>query len=349
MSEAAPLDGGSGKAARGGAPAAASAAPSSARVDGAMAGPRSAGAMIRAARHARGLQIAALAAATKVSQHKLELLEDDRVDQLPDATFARALAQTVCRFLRIDPAPVLAQLPQPGGYRLEHLGGSINTPFPGQREPGDWSVLASPAVWGSALLVLAALGLYLAPAGWLGPWPERASRWASPATAGAADTAEPPAGADAAGPPAPTAALAPPPEPNEAVPVAVVAMPQGAVGVEATPAGAGPDTRLPTRSDIALAGAPVQATNPAGGAVGPAAPTTLQLRANAESWVEVVDARSQVLLSRLLRAGETVSLDGSMPLRLKVGNAAGTEAVFRGQALNLAATTRDNVARLELK
>ena len=57
----------------------------------------------------------------------------------------------------------------------------------------------------------------------------------------------------------------------------------------------------------------------------------------------------RIAAAQLVRAGETVSLEGSMPLKLKVGNAAGTEAVFRGQALNLAATTRDNVARLELK
>ena len=46
---------------------------------------------------AQGLHIAALAAAIKVAPRKLELLEADRFDELPDATFTRALAQTVCR------------------------------------------------------------------------------------------------------------------------------------------------------------------------------------------------------------------------------------------------------------
>ena len=53
----------------------------------------SAGAMLRAAREQQGLHIAALAAAIKVTPRKLDALEHDRWDELPDATFTRALAQ----------------------------------------------------------------------------------------------------------------------------------------------------------------------------------------------------------------------------------------------------------------
>src|SRR4051794_32653278 len=91
--------------------------------------PSTAGALLRQARQAQGLHIAALAASIKVGQRKLELLESDQFDQLPDATFTRALAQTVCRALKIDAAPVLALMPPPGGYRLEHVGEGINAPF----------------------------------------------------------------------------------------------------------------------------------------------------------------------------------------------------------------------------
>jgi cytoskeleton protein RodZ len=37
------------------------------------------------------------------------------------------------------------------------------------------------------------------------------------------------------------------------------------------------------------------------------------------------------------------------PLKVRIGNAAGTQIVFRGQPTDLQAFTRDNVARLELK
>ena len=80
----------------------------------------SAGALLRQARMAQGLHIAALAAQMKVSPRTLEALEADRLEQLPDTAFARALAQSVCRQLKIEPQPVLSRLPQPKSPRLEH-------------------------------------------------------------------------------------------------------------------------------------------------------------------------------------------------------------------------------------
>ena len=95
----------------------------------------SAGRLLREARERQGLHIAALAAAIKVAPKKLELLEADRFDALPDATFTRALAQTVCRALKIDPAAVLVLLPPATvGHRLEHVGGGLNAPF--RERPG---------------------------------------------------------------------------------------------------------------------------------------------------------------------------------------------------------------------
>ena len=74
----------------------------------------------------------------------------------------------------------------------------------------------------------------------------------------------------------------------------------------------------------------------------------LQIRCAEESWVEVRDARGQVLLSRNVQPGESVGLDGALPLRVTIGNAAATQLAFRPQPVNLAGRTRDNVARLEL-
>ena len=77
-----------------------------------------AGALLRAARERQGLHLAALAAQLKVAPRKLEALEADRYDELPDATFVRALAASMCRVLKIDPAPVLERLPQARGAGL---------------------------------------------------------------------------------------------------------------------------------------------------------------------------------------------------------------------------------------
>ena len=60
---------------------------------------KSAGTMLREAREAVGLHVGALAVSLKVPVKKLEALEADDLEQLPDAVFARALAATVCRTL----------------------------------------------------------------------------------------------------------------------------------------------------------------------------------------------------------------------------------------------------------
>ncbi len=132
----------------------------------------SAGRLLREARERQGLHIAALAASIKVTQKKLELLEADRFDALPDATFTRALAQTVCRALKIDSAAVLRLLPPPAGYRLEQVGEGLNAPFrerPGamvQREGASFAF--GWVFWIVTLLLIASAAMYFLPPGWTG-------------------------------------------------------------------------------------------------------------------------------------------------------------------------------------
>lgn len=279
-----------------------------------------AGRLLRQARQAQGLHIAALASAIKVAPRKLELLESGRFDELPDATFTRALAQTVCRSLKVDATPVLALLPRPNGNRLGQVGEGLNAPFrerPGRIVPNDWASLARPAIWAPALVLAAAAAVYLIPPGVWEVVPLRGLR-ADPA-------------ASAASLPAPVA-----PAPSQVVePVAVAAVP--ALALASARALAAPQA-VPAEAVGAVLAAPPDL-----------APKLLQLHVSADSWVEVIDARGRALLSRLVRPGEIIDLDGAVPLKLKIGNASATEVMFRGQALELAPFTRDNLARLELK
>lgn len=70
-----------------------------------------AGTLLREYRQAGGFDIDALAQILRVPAAKLEALEADRLHDLPDTVFARALALAVCRYLKADSAPVLALLP----------------------------------------------------------------------------------------------------------------------------------------------------------------------------------------------------------------------------------------------
>lgn len=296
----------------------------SASADGAEAGP-SAGALVRQAREAAGLQVDALAAALKVTVKQIEALEADRWELLPDAVFARALAASVCRNLKIDAAPVLARLPQTAP-RLSPRGEGLNEPFkaPQHRSSPDvGAYLSRPLVLGVLALLLGALVLVLMPV------PQEAPPTASPAATeqvqAAPPTAAPASAATGGG--MVTELVAPAAPLNATVPNA----PASAVlpaPVNATPVAAAPQT-------------------PASAAAAPDG--LLRFAASADSWVKVTDARGTVVLSRMLKAGESVGATGTLPLSVVVGRADATRVQLRGQPMDLAPITRENVARFEVK
>lgn len=286
----------------------------------------SAGQMLRRAREAQGLAIEALAASIKVTPRKLELLEADRYDELPDATFARALAQTVCRTLRIDAAPVLALLPAARGHRIEQVSEGLNAPFrdrSARLDAFDWAPVAR-AAWAPLLLLALAAVVHFLPDGFFGSTAQSLSQFARGfgSTSVTTPGTLPPA-ADAPG--------------------AATAAQGGASAPDETPTVETVFSAPPSRPEATAAGASAAAV------AAPSGSGPLQLRADAESWIEVKDGRERVLLSRSLQPGETVTLDGVLPLRVKIGNAAVTEVRFRGSVVDIAPMTTENIARLELK
>lgn len=341
-------------------PAAASAAPST-------FGPSSAGAALRRAREARGLHIAALAATLKVPQSKLEALEADRYHELPDATFARALARSMCRVLKIEAAPVLAMLPSSGAEAsLDRVTPGLNQPFRERsvsQEPMlSAELLKRPAVLGVGVLLVAAVAVYAIPSSWIEQVtarfrsaPDASTTTATPGPGSAVGTApvatdSPPTNIEAPvvsaseAAPQSTASVPtlPPQTSGAATPITAPAATPSPAPATTQAAATTPPAASTAASAAAGAGQPIQAGTPAPGT------SPLKVRASAESWVEVVDAKGQVLLSRLLRPGDLVDVHGVAPLRLRVGNVSGTELVFRGQPVDLAARSRDNVARVEL-
>ena len=261
-----------------------------------------AGGLLRLARERQGLHIAALAASIKVSPRKLDALEHDRYEELSGTIFTRALAQSVCRALRIDAKPVMALLPQPEAIELDPVRGTLNTPFrdkPSRDEPGLLATAQRSLVWAGVALLLAAVATYFLPL----------SFFKSTATSAPMDTAPLTAEVRAEQP-------------------------------LANPVGAAPSV-----SPMAALAAPSSA---APGVMGPGTASLLQLSTTESSWVEVRDGKGNVLLSRIVMPSESVALDGVLPLRLVIGNAGVTQVQFRGKAVDVAANTRDNVARLDL-
>ena len=128
-------------------------------------GTQSAGAMLRQLREAAGVDPVLVASAMKVSPQKLEALENDRLDLLPDVTFARGLAAAICRAFGADPAPVLERMPvaAPG---LRPQAQEANQPFRRASDrpaPMLTSSFSKPLLIAVALLLLGAAALWLLP------------------------------------------------------------------------------------------------------------------------------------------------------------------------------------------
>lgn len=304
-----------------------------------------AGTLLREAREAAGIHIAALAVSLKVPVKKLEALELDRFDLLPDAVFVRALASSVCRSLKLDAAPVLERLPQTSAPKLIYQGAGINAPFrsPGEGpRPAVWTQVSKPAVLAGLALLLGALVLIFLPV-------------IKDAAKGQGDSEMQAGGAGTAKPLPAAVAMSGGGLVNDTKPVFPAEQSNetfsgvGAATVAGSPAGSAGTATTPLPAQV-VQPAPVPA---ASGVVAPvlsAAPAGIvTFRARGDSWVEVTDAKGTVVLRRTLTAGEVAGASGALPLAAVVGKADVTQVQVRGQAFDLSGVARDNVARFEVK
>lgn len=273
----------------------------------------SAGALLKAARESQGLHVAALAVMLKVPVRKLEALEADRFEELLDMVFTRALAASVCRVLKIDPAPVLAALPQSETPRFKTDQSGLNTPFKtGRFEWGQQlkNRLTSPLGLGVGLLVLGIFVILI--------WPDnKAPDVAFKEAAGLPETKT--SQVITSMMPASTASTT-----SSAVETSILAAPQN----------------LSTLVHETVSTTVVTSN---------AAPETLMLQSRGTSWVEVMDALGVLQLRKTLAPGEQVRLGGTLPLSVVLGRANEVDVSVRGQRLDVTAATKDNVARFEVK
>lgn len=288
----------------------------------------SAGALLRQARQSAGMDIAVLASALKVPVSKLQALENDDFAVLPDAVFARALASSVCRTLKVDPAPVLGQLPQGQAPRLVGDKDGLNAKFkdPQDKAPPLRLPAASRGVSLTVLVLLAAAAaVYFLPSGML-----------------EFDLARAPAPAPA---PAPAQAVVEASQENGSVSEPVP-------GAESAVSAQSPASDVPAAAPTAAvpaAAVPMVAASVASAAGTVVASALLEFRATAESWVQVRDAAGAVVFERTLKAGESAQAPGKPPLSVVVGKVNATEVMVRGAPFDLSTVARENVARFEVK
>ncbi len=275
-----------------------------------------AGALIRRAREASGLHIAALAVSLKVPVKRLEALEADRFDLLTDAVFVRALAGSVCRNLRVDPTEILGLLPSHPSTRVDQRVDrrrAIESVTFSNQKATFFGTISRSAVVGGMALVLGAVALVFLPSLDFF-WPKTEALDAQVSSTS----------------PRPLMAVElTPPDQVTSVPMAEAGLtnvnPVAAISGSILSAAVGVQTGIPPTTGLVV------------------------FRPRAESWVEVTDAKGLVLLRRKLVAGEVAGTTGVLPLNVTVGRADVTQVQIRGQVFDLTPVSRDNVARFEVK
>ncbi len=287
------------------------------------------GAQLRAARERNGWTLADVSASLRIRYVHLLALEEGRTGELPGLTYAVGFVRSYAKLLGLDPDEMSRRLraeigvdskpelefPAPAPERGVPAGVvvligavlAIGAYVAWYRESGDRPSPAPVQVVPDRLVAMAGSpGPKSSAAG------SKSAASVSPATASAADTPAQPAGApDSQGPAAPESTAAVPPTSAAAAGLphrdALTGLPGPAVPGLGGPAPSGPQSNTPPH---------------------------VALRATADAWVQVRDSKGQVLLNRILRAGETWQVPpqpaGQPPLLLTTGNAGGTELVVDG-------------------
>jgi cytoskeleton protein RodZ len=295
-----------------------------------------AGAMLRSAREAAGLHVAALAVSMKIPVKKLEALESNRFDLLPDAVFVRALAASVCRTLKIDSTPVLAKLPISNVPRLNTDERGINAPFhvSGHSQSSNIpAFILRPSVLAVIGLLIGVLALIFLPDFQISD--------SNKNIASAIDNVAV----------VPVLVAPMPPSPVEVVTTlntpASAAMSEAVMNTPISPTAAVtptvlqgaivPATLLKEKSDLLVVESNSQIAN------------LLAFKAKGPSWIEVVDSKGTVLLRKTLLSGEVVGLSGTPPFAVVIGRADAIDVDVRGKSFSLVGIAIDNVARFEVK
>ncbi|MDR3428562.1 RodZ domain-containing protein [Silvimonas sp.] len=281
------------------------------------------GARLKAQREALGLSLEHVAAQLKLSSRQIASIEADHFDQLPGNTFARGFVRNYARLLHLDPAPVLADLEsllprERVQVALPHLVEESNSfSLGGGGGVGSGKVLGWLGFVLAFVAAVAAIFWYLQQP----PSPELA----------ATQTASEPQ-IEMASAPADVVATA-----SEVAVASAATMAESASQVAVAVAASKP---------VPVAVASVVATAAVASAVENG---DLRIVADADTWVQVVDAKGTKLVSNLLTAGTDRSFGGVPPYHVRIGNAPKTKIWLRGQAVDLTQYTKTDVASLELK
>nr|WP_315137602.1 helix-turn-helix domain-containing protein [uncultured Limnohabitans sp.] len=274
-----------------------------------------AGSLLKAARQSAGVHLEVLSEKLKVPVRQLAALEADEYPTNTSPVFARGLAASICRQLRVDSAPILALLPLSANYLERHgavrYANTVPVDFGHMRR----SLFGVPvkALWSAVgmLVVISALIWLPSPSQWA---------WLDGQHDVVADSVPAPEAGTSVTTLVPAASSLNPPE------LAMAAS-------EPSPLGAS----VPVVTPLAAPGEVASAIS------------ELSFSARNFSWIEVWDGQKQLIWNGVLNAGETKRVPAALPVSVVVGRADAVQLSVKGQAFDLKPHTVVNTARFEVK
>lgn len=292
------------------------------------------------------LTVEQVAGQLNLAPRQVEAIEADNFAALPGMAIARGFVRSYAKLVRIDAEPLLAAMapavaPMPQARQINQTY-VAKSPTGDRLSFGERSTKASKTLW--IVMGVIAAGVAIAAAMQFGTGRDTANDGETAAPEAAA-TSEPTEGQDGR-----TVEVLPAPElPAESAPVpdaapssSLPASPASPSGVQAAPSAnaqpmAAGTSMVPAKPEPDATASAVDEKN------------VLVLRMREQSWVEIKRNDGAVIASRIFDAGavEAVPLKGEM--LVVVGNASGVDASLRGEALDLQAKARANVARINVK
>lgn len=294
------------------------------------------GGRLSASRESKSWTIPFVAEQLKLSQGQILALEENRFENLPKLVIVRGFVRAYAKLLKIDADSLVALLPKDAApVQLEtSLRPALSTPFIDSRSSllGQHDTNRRYMMGAFALIALIAVFLLAQKFDWLSGLSQMVAKESPEVIDVNATPSVPMASLEPvvqAASPA-DVQVNPVPQKNEnlAQPEDVVANPPATLAVD------------PVSTESA---APAVVTSL------PPASELLTIKFRQDSWIYVKTEKGNVLSSHLAKAGTEESFSVKQALYLKIGNAAGVEAVLRGEPMAVLAERGSNVANLTVK
>jgi cytoskeleton protein RodZ len=292
------------------------------------------GTMLRGRREQVGQDLTVISAATHIRVHYLKAIEEGRRKELPGTAYMIGYIRTYADYLGFDGNRLITDYHD---VLTEQHKWVDKRAEPVQAAGGLPQFQISPVILMAGLVILGIAG-YVA-------W----GYATAPKEEGTIEAAEVEAPAEEVTPDTPPVVTPAPPPPTIPSPTGANASAPTDTPIEAAPApapeppAAEAEDQVPPEAEVASTGeevgageevvdqSPPQSETAAAASEDPAG--KIVVRARLESWIQITNAKQEVVFSRVLRAGETYTVPDEEGLLFTTGNAGGVEIMVDGTKL----------------